>query len=122
MIRRGGKAGFALDGFNTWALPGGWLEFGETPEEAAEREVHEETGVVALAKERMGFVCNVSQDKKFQIVTLFIRCSYLHGKPRLMEPGKCLDPGFVPFWKFAHMELFAPVKEWFLLHPESVSQ
>lgn len=35
----------------TWAFPGGKLESGETPQEAASREVEEETGCIVLAAE-----------------------------------------------------------------------
>lgn len=32
-------------GDGTWSTPGGHLDYGETPEECAVREAHEETGV-----------------------------------------------------------------------------
>jgi ADP-ribose pyrophosphatase YjhB (NUDIX family) len=37
----------AADG--RWTLPGGWIDIGESPSEAAEREVREETGYVVTA-------------------------------------------------------------------------
>ena len=39
------KASSLLNGAGTWTMPGGKLEFGETFEEGAKREVLDETGV-----------------------------------------------------------------------------
>lgn len=41
--------------FRIWSLPGGGIEAGESPEEAAVREVHEETGFVVSLERYVGF-------------------------------------------------------------------
>jgi 8-oxo-dGTP diphosphatase len=42
---------------NTWCLPGGYLEEGETPHECIRREIEEEMGVV-LAPEEVHHLCS----------------------------------------------------------------
>jgi len=43
-----------LDGYGNWTFPKGLVEEGETPEEAAEREIEEETGIRAAVVGRLG--------------------------------------------------------------------
>lgn len=110
MIRRGGVGAFASDGLGTWSVPGGWLERGETPHEAAEREVLEETGVVVVALEDVGFVCCESYNGLFQIVTLFVRCGYAGGEPTVTEPDKCPEVGWVALSEVDDLPLFSPLE------------
>lgn len=46
-----------------WSLPGGWIENGQTPREAALRELEEETGIVLMDKDvRLAFVVDRQSD------------------------------------------------------------
>lgn len=112
MLRRGGVGQYASDGNGTWCLPGGWLEFGESPEEAAVREAYEETGVTVTNPRPNGYVCNVSDDGKFQIVTLIIQCDYESGEPTIMEPDKCPEVTWVQKWQIGLLPLFTPFRLW----------
>jgi len=47
--------------FNSWRLPGGALEFGETAEEACKREYLEETGLKVAVKSLLGVSTNYIQ-------------------------------------------------------------
>lgn len=80
LVQRGSKAPYA-DGYGTWGLPGGWLEFGEEPFDAAEREVLEETGVNVEAWQQDGYDAGVSASGRMHIVTLFVTCGWVGGEP-----------------------------------------
>lgn len=116
MLQRGGVGEFASDGYGKWTAPGGWLDFGETPFEAAERESREEAGVHVEAVHADGFVNNISENGEFQIVTLFIICRYVAGEPTVTEPVKCMNVQWMPRArvraKHRNGELFAPVTDW----------
>ncbi|ACL04019.1 NUDIX hydrolase [Desulfatibacillum aliphaticivorans] len=76
-------------GEGTWALPGGHLEFGESPEQCAVREVMEETGM-AVKNMRPGPYTNDLFEKEGKhYITLFMVCEYASGDLTLREPHKC---------------------------------
>ena len=76
-------------GDGTWALPGGHLEFNESIEDCAAREVFEETGI-RIKNLRHGPYTNDIFDKEGKhYVTLFVVADFDSGKPVVKEPQKC---------------------------------
>ena len=76
-------------GHGTWAFPGGHLEFNESIEDCARREVFEETGI-RLKNVRYGPYTNDIFDREAKhYVTLFVLADYDTGVPTVREPHKC---------------------------------
>ena len=75
-------------GAETWGLPGGHQEFGESPERTAVRETLEETGLVVRPTVRLGFTDDPMPEIGRHYVTLFIACTHVDGEPELREPDK----------------------------------
>jgi len=71
------KAESELHGEGTWTMPGGKINFGEKWEDAAYREVFEETGI-KIDKKKLEIVC-VNDDilPEVHFVTLGLLCKYL---------------------------------------------
>jgi len=82
------KADSDLHGEGSWTMPGGKLEFGEELEEAACREVVEETGIKISGGQLK--LISVSNDKSLNahFVTLGFLCDNCGGEPRVMEPDE----------------------------------
>ena len=89
MILLGQRIG--AHGENTWATPGGHLEFGESVEQCAIREVLEETGLSVKNITKLDFTNDIFIKEKKHYITLFVKADYEGGEPVLNEPNKCLQ-------------------------------
>ncbi len=82
------KADSELNGEGTWTMPGGKLEFGESFEEGAVREVQEETGIDLDIKDVK--VISLSNDMvpTAHFVTIGLLCLNCPQDPKVMEPDE----------------------------------
>ena len=76
-------------GSGTWQFPGGHLEFNETIENCAQREVLEETGI-KIKNIRLGpYTNDIFEQEQKHYITLFVIAEYDSGELELKEPQKC---------------------------------
>jgi 8-oxo-dGTP diphosphatase len=81
-----------------WGFPNGHLEEGESTEEAAIREVEEETGIKAEIVEKIGqskYVITKNNQKIFKVVTIFLM-KYVAGEPKA-QIGEVSDVIWLPY-------------------------
>lgn len=77
----------------TWSIPGGYVEFGESPEEAAVREVKEETGC-DIKNVRFAAVTNdYFEGGEKHHVSIWLTSDWAANEPVICEPDKC--EGFI---------------------------
>lgn len=78
-------------GNGTWCPPGGHLEFGESNEQAAIREVMEETNISVKPEDvsLQGVTNDFYKESNKHYITLHFFCKKFSGDPQLMEPDKC---------------------------------
>jgi 8-oxo-dGTP diphosphatase len=99
--RQGSHAG------GMWSVPGGHLEFGESFEDCARREVREEVGVEVTPPTFMAVTNDFIEDKHY--ISIWMECSLLSGTPTICEPEKMTElcwrspadlpePLFEPCW------------------------
>ncbi len=88
-----------------YALPGGFLEYGERAEEAVLREVYEETGVKAEVKDLLGVYSDPDRDPRGHVISIVYLLDYLEGEPRGGDDAseaKWFDLNSLPELAFDH--------------------
>ncbi len=81
-------------GAGTWGLPGGHLEFGESFEDAASRELAEECGLHAV--ELRTVLPHNTPYKQTHYVQIAVEVLDWHGEPEIREPDRCTGLRFFP--------------------------
>lgn len=76
---------------NLYAYPGGRMDYGDTPEQSAVREVLEETGMIIEEKdlEFLRICPEYFPEDNRHYVSLVFLCKKFKGEPELKEPDKC---------------------------------
>ena len=85
------KADSELHGEGTWTMPGGKLDFQESFEKGAQREMLEETDI-HINTDDLEIIC-VSNDKvtDAHFITIGILCKKFAGNPKVMEPDEIVE-------------------------------
>jgi ADP-ribose pyrophosphatase YjhB (NUDIX family) len=81
-------------GEGRWTLPGGGVEWGEHPDDALVREVHEETGFAVTEFSLIGINSQVFSASANHAGLHAVRMIYdvpLHGEPRVVEIDGSID-------------------------------
>lgn len=94
-------------GAGCWSIAGGHLEFGESVEECAKRELKEETGLEATSLILGPWTNDLIEDGK-HYVSLFVFVDSFKGEVVLKEPEKCEGWNWFP-WREVPSPLFPPI-------------
>jgi 8-oxo-dGTP diphosphatase len=94
-------------GGGTWSVPGGAVEIGESPEAAARRELHEETGLHA-GEARVVAETDDIFPGGLRYRTFFVRVADVIGEPAVREPEACERWAWFR-WQAFPQPLFLPV-------------
>lgn len=96
-------------GEGSWAFPGGHLEFGESLEDCAKREVAEETSITIKNVKKFVYTNDIFCEEKKHYITCYVKAEYDFGDVKIMEPEKCEKWEWFEWDKFP-IPLFIPLQ------------
>jgi len=81
-------------GSGTWSTPGGHLEFGESLETCALRELEEETGIVGNAPRFITITNDIFPMEGKHYITVWMRMDHANGDASLNAPDESSEVGW----------------------------
>lgn len=92
-----------------WVLPGGRLEYGETFEECAVREMKEETGLDVKVDEFVFLSEAIAPDRSRHIVNIYLTAHVVGGTLKLGDEPVLAAVDYLPIAELPNLTLFPPV-------------
>lgn len=92
-----------------WQLPGGWLHYGESPEQGVARKILEFPGMQCDAAKFVTFTSNLFEDGRHSISAYFQMCCVNPGIVDLQKNKHCSD-WFWADWYDLPQPLFLPLQ------------
>ncbi|MBW9221973.1 NUDIX hydrolase [Methanothermococcus sp. SCGC AD-155-C09] len=71
-----------------WAFPGGFVDYGESTEDAIIREVFEESGLKTEIESLLGVYSNPNRDPRGHVVSIVYILKYIEGSPKGSDDAK----------------------------------
>src|SRR4051794_7625708 len=78
-------------GADTWGLPGGKIEHGESWEDCVKREALEEAGVEIKNIRFLAATNDIFKQDNLHYITIFMIADWKSGELQVLEPNKCKE-------------------------------
>lgn len=92
-----------------WVLPGGRLEYGETFQECAVRELKEETGLEVEVEQFLFLSEAIAPDRSRHIVNIYLKAHVTGGIMKVGNEPVLAGVDFIPLKELERITLFPPV-------------
>lgn len=98
-----------VHGSGTWSTPGGHLDYGESPEQCAVREAHEETAIDVQSVEFRGITNDVFEEEGKHYVTIWFEATDWSGTAVVAAKEEMSEVGWFG-WDNLATPLFTPLR------------